>query len=109
MSFQSNSPRVLSQQLKVQELLIKQTEDQNLYLVDGSDLIIFIDQPIANVKCVLFVDNSASETLAVPAASVSIVDSTAYTAGGDKQAIKLASFTFAANDSLILKYIIDEN
>jgi len=109
MSFQSKSPRVLSQQLKVQELLLKQTEDQNLYEVDGGDLILFIDEPVFNVKCILLVDNSASETLCVPDASISIVDSSAFTAGGDKKAIKLSTFTFAANDSLILKYIIDEN
>lgn len=108
MSFQSKSPRVLSQQLKVQELLIKTTEDQNLYVVDGSDVIVFIDEPVENIKCALLVDNSASETLAIPAASLSVVDSAAYTAGGDMKAIKLASVTLAANDVVILKYILSE-
>lgn len=109
MSFQSKSPRVLSQQLKVQELVIKQAEDLNLYVVDSSDIIVFLDEPVASVKCVMFVDNSASSTLAIPAASISIVDSSSpYSAGGDRQAVRLASLTLAANDVLILKYVLAE-
>jgi len=108
MSFQSKSPRVASQQLKVQELVIKHTEDQALYVVDGSDLILMVDEDVAQVKAVMHCDDSAAAVALVPAASVSVVDSAAYTAGGDRKAIKLASFTLAANDCLVLKYVLTE-
>lgn len=109
MSFVSLSPRVQAQQLKVQELLVKQSEDLNLYVVSGGDVIVFIDQDVASVKCVMHVDDSAAEVLALAASSISIVDSASpYGAGGNRQAIKLTGLTLAANDSLILKYVLTE-
>jgi len=102
--FQSNSPRVMDQQLKVQELDIHKDQDGNLYLVSGADVIIFIDEAVDTIKSCMILDNSVPIMVAVPAASLSVVDSTAYTAGGDRKAIKLAAITLATNDVVNLKY-----
>ena len=100
----SKSPRIANQQLKVQELMVHKNQDTGLYVVSGSDVIVFIDEAVSRVKAVQMNDDSAAACILVPAASVSIVDSSAYTAGGDMKAIKLASVTLANNDSLVLKY-----
>jgi len=104
--YSSQSPRVANQQLKVQELCVHKNQDTNLYVVSGSDVIVFIDEAVDVIKGCMLIDDSASETLAVPAASLSVVDSSAYTAGGDRFAIKLASVTLATNDMVILKYTL---
>lgn len=109
MSFQSKSERVLKQQLQVQELCVS-TKEPNLYFVSGADLIVFIDEAIQEVKCVINVDDSGPTSLPIAASARSIVDSSAYTAGGDRKAIKLDGIgaTLAANDCLIIKYIVQE-
>ncbi len=104
--FSSNSPRIANQQLKVQDLCVHKDQDTNLYVVSGSDVIIFIDEAVDIVKGCMLIDDSASETLAVPAASLSVVDSSAYTAGGDRKAVKLASVTLATNDMVQLFYVL---
>lgn len=102
--FESNSPRVRANQLQVQELCIHKDQDQNLYVVSGSDVIVFIDEAVDIVKSCMVLDNSVPGMVAVPAASLSVVDSSAYTAGGDRKAIKIASLTLATNDVITLKY-----
>jgi hypothetical protein len=48
MAFQAKDPSVLSQQLKVQELVIR-AADTHLYTVSGSDVVIDIGEDVAAV------------------------------------------------------------
>lgn len=107
MAFQSKDELVLSQQLKVQELVIG-FADAGLYIVDGSDVIVPIREDISKIVLVTFKDDSAATNAPIAAASLSIVDSSAFTAGGDRKAIKVASVTLEADDVLCLKYIVTE-
>lgn len=102
--FQSNSPRVMSNQLSVQELSVHKDQDVNLYIVSGADIIVLIDEAVDNIKSCMVFDNSVPSMVVVPAASLSVVDSTAYTAGGDRKAIKIAALTLATNDVIRLQY-----
>ena len=105
--YRSQSPRVADNQLEVQELCVHRDQDPNLYKVDGSDIIIYIDEPVKLVKSVVMADNSVPGMVLIAASAISIVDSVALTSGGDRKAIKLASLTLAANDSLIIKYELE--
>jgi hypothetical protein len=102
--FSSNSPRVANHQLKVQELCIHKDQDSNLFQVDGADVIIFVDEAVNTVKSCMVLDNSVPGMVAIPAASLSVVDSSAFTAGGDRKAIKIATLTLATNDVITIKY-----
>jgi hypothetical protein len=101
MAFQAKDPSVLSQQLKVQELVIR-AADTHLYTVSGSDVVIDIGEDVAAVVCAIHLDNSAAATsgetgpIMVPAASLSV--------SGEN--ITVASVTLATNDVLIVKYIV---
>lgn len=99
----------MKQQLQVQELCVS-TKEPQLYVVSGSDLIVFIDEAIQEVKAILNVDDSGPTSLPIAASARSIVDSTAFTAGGDRKAIKLTGLgsSFAVNDLLIIKYIVQQ-
>lgn len=106
MSYDSKSERVLRQQLRIQELCVS-TKEPQLYVVSGADLIVFIDEAVLEVKSSIFVDDSAVTSLPIAHANSIIVDSAAYTAGGDSKAIKFVGLgaTLAVNDNLIIKYV----
>lgn len=100
----ATSQDVQGQQLKVQELPIR-TADTNLYTNSGSDTIVKIGESVEAVVSCVQLDNSVPDCVLIPAASLSVVDSTAFTAGGDRMAIKIAGVQLAANDLFLVKYI----
>jgi hypothetical protein len=100
----AQNEKVQNQLLKVQSIAIR-TADTHLYEVDSGDVIVQIGQEVAAVVSCIVVDNSVPGVVVLPAASLSIVDSTAFTAGGDELAIKLDTLTLAANDIVLLQYI----
>lgn len=100
----ATSDKVQDQQLKVQELAIR-TADTHLYATDAGDLIVKIGEGVAAAVCCIVVDDSVPGLVVKPAADLSIVDSTAYTAGGDESAIRIDTLALAANDVLLVKYI----
>lgn len=106
-SFQAKGNAQLNQQLRVQELVVS-AADVSLFNANSGDAVILIQEPVAKVISALFQDDSAASIAPVAAASISIVDSVAFTAGGDKGGIKLASTALAANDCVIVKYIVQE-
>jgi hypothetical protein len=98
------SNKVLDQQLKIQELVVR-FADLQLCTNSGSHSIIQLGESISAIVSVKLVDDSASAVVVAQASACSIVDSTAYTAGGDNNAIKVANLQMAANDSFEVKYI----
>lgn len=104
----AQSDKVQNQQLKVQELVVR-TSDTHLYVVDGSDVVVKIGQPVEAVVSCMFQDDSAAGgagLLTIAASALSIVDKDSpYGAGGDESAIRVAAVTLAANDMLHIKYI----
>lgn len=102
--FRAKQDKVLNQQLQVQEVVVRKADTQ-LYATSGSDIILLLGEPLTAAVSVLFQDDSAGTVAPIAAANLSIVDSTAYTAGGDLKAIKVASLTFATSDVLIVRYV----
>ena len=102
--FLSTSDKVQNQKLKVQELAIR-FADTHLYSTSGSDTYIQIGDAVSAIVSVLNCDNSASAIVMAQASALSIVDSSALTAGGDLKAIKVAGLQMAANDIFVVKYI----
>jgi hypothetical protein len=106
-SFQSKDSLILGQQLRVQELVIG-AEDVGLYIASGGAVFVNVQEPVLKVYIAYVKVNAGPSFTVEPAASISIVDSVALTAGGDQKVIKISSLTLAANDVLVLKYVIDE-
>ena len=104
MSFQAKHELTRARQLEVQELVIS-TLTPELAVVSGSDLIVLVREEVKEAVCAILIDGTTPKIYAVAAAAMSVVDSVAYTAGGDKKAIKLAGVALAAGDAVILKFI----
>lgn len=104
--YRPQDDKVHNQKLKVQEITVR-FSDKHLYVVSGSDVILLIKEPLQAAASCLFQDDSAGTIAPIAASALSIVDSAAYTAGGDKKAIKVASVTLAASDVLHVKYIAE--
>ena len=102
--YRAQDEKVQNQQLKVQEIAVR-TADTQLYATDAGDVIVKLGQPVAAAVCCIVVDDSVPGVVVKAAAALSIVDSAAYTAGGDESAIRIDTLTLAANDVILLKYI----
>ena len=99
MSYQSqSSDLVQGVQLKVQKLVLT-NQDLGVLAVSGSTVIIDVAQPLAEVRAALHIDNSAGTLAPVVAASRAI--------SGNQVTLTLAA-AFAANDCLILEYVVSE-
>ncbi len=102
--FRAKSDKVQNQQLKVEQVDVRFSDTQ-LYVVSASDVILLIGESVSEAVSVLFQDDSLGTLTPIAAASLSVVDSSAYTAGGDRKAIKVASVTLAASDLLYVRFI----
>ncbi len=98
-SFQAKQSGILAQQLKVQELAVR-FADLGLYTVSSNVVSVDIGENIDSIVLVTFKDNSAATNAALVAANLSIVSSTVIT-------MDLGA-AFAANDVLLIKYIVSE-
>lgn len=103
MSFQAKNEAVLNQQLKVQEVRVT-TAQSNILVASGSDYIVQIGEAVASVMDAIKHPAAGGNASCQAFANLSIVDSTAFTAGGDAKAIKIASLTLAANDVVAVHY-----
>lgn len=103
--FQPKTTAVFDNQLKVQEVNVT-TADSELYNANGGNLVLLIGEPVAEVRLALQKDDSANALVNFDAASISVVDSSAFTAGGDRKAVKITGCVLAANDLLVCKYIV---
>jgi hypothetical protein len=95
MSFQAKNAEVLDLQLKIQEVVVR-LDDKQVLEVDGSDLVVKIEEPLK--ECLLALKVEADGTL-------SGVDSADISLESDDKHIRLASQSLAAGDKLLLKYI----
>lgn len=100
----AQSDKVQNQQLKVQELAVR-AADTHLFATDSGDLVVLVGEPVEAAVCCIVVDDSVPGVVVKAAADLSIVDSEAYTAGGDESAIRIGTLALAANDVLLIKYI----
>ena len=103
MAFESKQVAVRNQELKVKELCVDLT-DVSVIQVSGADLIVTVGEVVTKVRFALKVLAAGGADSAVAASGVTIVDSSAFTLGGDKKAIKVAATTLAAGDQLLIKY-----
>ena len=117
-SYQSKDSAVLGLQLKVQELCVKLADSQ-VVSVSGSDATIDVKEVLADVRCAIHCDDSAAApedgVLLVSKASISYPDSVDPVTGlptpsvpGGKRVTLALSAALAADDSIILKYVIAE-
>ena len=97
MSYESKDSKIQKQQLRVQEVVIR-FADTGLYTASGSVVTVDLGEA-ASIVSVLNFDNSGPTPIMI-AASGSVVTSTSV-------AITLGA-AFAANDSLVIKYIVTE-
>jgi hypothetical protein len=126
------SSQVENQQLQVQELVVRFADTQLMAQSVASHSIIVFHEPLAAVVCCLLVDDDVAATQTVPAASMTIVNSSDYGPNGQvfapspfgrdhagnavpapglnngqyvNDAVKIANTQLAPNDCFILKYI----
>lgn len=97
-SYQSKDSGILGQQLKVQEVVIR-FADLGLYTVSTNDVIVQLGETLNSVFSVLHCDNSVPGAALITAANTVV--------SGSQVTITLAA-PFAANDSLVIKYIVQE-
>lgn len=99
-TFEAKKAAVRDQQLKVQELVVR-ASDAHIYQDDSGDAQFTIGEPVEAVVAVLSFDDSGPTLAAQAASAVSIT-------GTDNDVIEVASLALAANDWVILKYIVAE-
>lgn len=108
MSFQAKDSNVLNAQLKVQEVVV-QASDNQLYTTDSGDVIVKINEALDKAVVCIRHDDSAATLSTIAQADLIVSDSSAFTAGGDRKALRVNGVaTLDANDFLIVKYIVQE-
>ena len=100
----SGSDKVQNQKLKVQEVTVR-FADTHLYATSGSHSVVLIGEALSAIVSLELLDDSASAIVLAQASALSIVDSSAYTSGGDESAIKVNNMQMASNDCLRVQYI----
>lgn len=106
--FQAKDSAILGQQLKVQEVTVRASDTQ-LYVVNAGDVCVMINEEIAAAVLCLHVDDSVPSVAVIANADLIPSDSTALTAGGDRKALRINGVaSLAANDALVIKYIVQE-
>lgn len=96
-SYQSKDDAVLGLQLKVQELCVKKSD---VAIVSTSLLNVTIDvkEPVKEVRCAIHCDDSIG---------LSLIAQSGITISGSQVTLALSN-ALAAEDSVILKYVINE-
>lgn len=97
-SYQSKDSAILGQQLKVQEVVVR-FADLGLYTASVNDVVVQLGETLNSVFSVLHCDNSGPAATLIAASDVVV--------SGSQVTITLAA-PFAANDSLVIKYIVQE-
>lgn len=107
MSFMAKQSAQMENQLKVQELNVTSL-DTDLFIDRGANTQITVGEPLDRaISAVQIV--AAGTVTAVPFANISIVDSAAGTAGGDRKALLLTGISgIAAGDVVTVKYVVSE-
>lgn len=102
--FRTTSNKVQNQQLKVQEVVVR-FADTHLYSTSGSDSYVNIGEAMSAAVAIVHLDDSGPACTLLAASTLSLVDSTAHTAGGDLSSIKVTGVQMAANDCFVVRFI----
>jgi len=98
----------MDQANKVQELSISGS-DSTVFQISGGNLYVRVLEPISKIYLASVKVDSSNLVTQFDQASLSIVDSTALTAGGDSGAIKITGLAaLASGDCLIVKYQVQD-
>jgi len=95
-TYQSKDSGVQSVQLKVQSICVK-TSDTQVVTTSGSTATIDLQETIAEIRSVIFLDDSAGTAAPVAAANQAI---------SGTQVVLTLSAAMAAADSITLQYVI---
>lgn len=107
MSFMAKSSAQMQNQLKVQELSVSST-DTDLFIDRGANTQITVGEALDECRSAMRILADGTLT-AIAADSISIVDSAAGTAGGDRKAILLTGVDgIVAGDLVTVKYVVTE-
>ncbi len=104
--YNPKADQTAEQQLKVQRLAIR-SDDPSMYSSASGTTCILIREPIERVYLVSSKDDSANTLTQYAQASISIVDSTDLTPGGDESAIAIAGLaSLDTNDVVVVEYTV---
>lgn len=106
--FTPKADETAEQALKVQRLVIR-SDDPNMYTNNGgsSSVCILIREPVDQIYLASFKDDSANTSTLYNQAVLSVVDSSALTAGGDRGAIRISGLaSLDPNDCVIVEYTV---
>jgi len=98
MSFLSTNSAVQDVQLKVQSLVVKKADNQ-ICSTSGSTATIDVGQTISEVRCALFIDDSAGTSAPVVASN--------RTVSGSSVTLTLGA-ALATADAIVLEYVVAE-
>jgi len=104
-SYQSKDDKVLSVALKVQELCLKLSDIGVVALGAGTNVVIQVGEPVAEVRAALHCDDSVGVYLI---AQAGIAIGTPSNGVADSQVTLTLSAAMVAADSVILKYVVKE-
>lgn len=107
-SYQSKDSAVLGLQLKVQEVCVK-SSDQVVELGAGTVVAIDLKESLAEVRAAIHCDDSAPAASLVAQADIVLNAGVTGLAGSAPGKVRLTlGAALAANDSIILKYVVAE-
>jgi hypothetical protein len=107
--YNPKNENTMNQSLRVQEISLSGS-DGNLYVISGGNLYVRILEPVEKIFLARCKVDSSNLTTEFAQSSLSIVDSSALTAGGDEKYIKIAGLSaLASGDCLVVKYSVLEH
>lgn len=107
--YNPKNEQTMNQALKVQELNLSGS-DQNVFSISGGNCFVYIREPVDKIYLASVKVDSSNLVTQFAQSSLSIVDSSALTAGGNQQAIKITGLSaLASGDCLIVKYSVLEH
>ena len=104
--FTPKADQTAQQALKVQRLTIS-SKDPSMFKVDSGSVCVLIREPVNRIVTASSLVDATAVLSQHSQSVLSIVDSTAFTAGGDLSAIRISNLaSLAANDVVIVEYIV---
>lgn len=106
-SYQPKDDRVQQVQLKVQELCLK-LSDSNVIVAVGDTVVVQVGEPVAAVRSVLHCDDSVPGAALIAQSAIAIGTPSGGVANSQLTINLGLGNAMAANDSLIVKYVVAE-
>lgn len=107
--YNPKNEQTMNQSLKVQELSISGS-DSTVYQISGGNTFVMVKEPVGQIYLVRNKVDSSNTMVEYAQSSLSIVDSSLLTAGGNQGAIKITGLSaLASGDCLIVKYSVLEH